>query len=150
MVLNGGDLKAGKNCFQLGIRLMFTGRASPAYRMRRSASPDEDTMSYWPPPPFFMSATISSELPAYFALIWQPVCCSNGFTQIGLRYPSQAIRLSWPSPLPTCLSTGRWAVGTLCPATPDPCGVLLPPLLLLLPQPAAMTDATVSASAADR
>jgi hypothetical protein len=53
--------------------------------MRRSASPEEDTMSYWPPPPFFMSATISSELPAYFALTWHPVCCSNGFTQIGFR-----------------------------------------------------------------
>src|SRR5262249_28454956 len=119
--------------------------------MRRSASPDEDTMSYWPPPPFFMSATISSELPAYFALIWHPVCCSNGFTQSGSRYPSQAIRLSWPSPLPTFWSTGRLAVGTVCPAVaPDPCDVL-PPLLvvLLLPQAAAMTDAAVSASAAD-
>ena len=38
-------------------------------------------------------------------------------------------------------------MGTLCPATPEP---VVPPLLLpLLPQPAAMTDATVSASAAD-
>src|SRR5215472_569264 len=115
--------------------------------MRRSASPEEDTMSYWPPPPFFMSATISSELPAYFALTWHPVRCSNGFTQIGLRYPSQAIRLSWPSPLPTFWSTGRWAVGTLCPAAPEPCGVVLLPLLL--PQPAAMTEAVVSASTAD-
>jgi hypothetical protein len=53
--------------------------------MRRSASPDEDTMSYWPPPPFFMSATISSEVFAVFAFTWHPVCCSNGFTQIGLR-----------------------------------------------------------------
>src|SRR5215471_5022873 len=118
--------------------------------MRRSASPDEDTMSYWPPPPFFISETISSELPAYFELIWQPVCFSNGFTQSGSRYPSQAIRLSWPSPLPIVFSTGMFAVGTLCPAAPPP-WVLLPPLVwLLLPQPAAMTDATVSASAADR
>jgi hypothetical protein len=30
MVLKGGDLNAGKKFFQLGIRLMFTGRASPA------------------------------------------------------------------------------------------------------------------------
>ena len=30
LMKNGGDLKAGKNCFQLGIRLMFTGCASPA------------------------------------------------------------------------------------------------------------------------
>src|SRR5487761_885947 len=58
MVLKAGDLKAGKKSFQLGIRLMFTGCASPAYRMRRSASPDEDTMSYWPPPPFFISETL--------------------------------------------------------------------------------------------
>src|SRR6266702_2240519 len=140
MVLNGGDWNAGKKSFQLGIRPTFTGRVSPAKRMRRSASPEEDTMSYWPPPPFFISETISSELPAYFALTWQPVCCSNGFTQTGLR---------WPSPLPIFLSTGRPAVGTLCPATPGPC-VPPPPLLLLLPHPAAMTDATVSASAADR
>ncbi len=42
-------------------------------------------MSYWPPPPFFMSETISSELPAYFAFTWHPVCCSNGLTQIGPR-----------------------------------------------------------------
>src|SRR5215472_451598 len=149
MVLNGGDWKAGKKSFHDGIRLMFTGCASPAYRMRRSASPEEDTMSYWPPPPFFMSATISSELPAYFALTWHPVCCSNGFTQSGSRYPSQAIRLSWPSPVPTFLSTGRLAVGTACPAVPDPCGVVPPVVLLVLPQPAAMTDAAVSASAAD-
>src|SRR5215472_7074551 len=116
--------------------------------MRRSASPEEDTMSYWPPPPFFMSETISSELPAYFALTWHPVCCSNGFTQSGFRYPSQAIRLSWPSPLPIFLSTGRFAVGTDCPAVPEP--DVPPPLLLpLLPQPAAMTDATVNARAAD-
>src|SRR6516225_8374493 len=127
---------------------MFTGCASPPYRMRRSASPDEDTMSYWPPPPFFISETISSELPAYFALIWQPVCFSNGFTQSGSRYPSQAIRLSCPSPLPIVFSTGMFAVGTVCPAVPEP--DVLPPLLLpLLPQPAAMTDATVSASAAE-
>src|SRR5437764_8692350 len=85
IVLNGGDLNAGKKSFQLGIRPMFTGRASPAYRMRRSASPDDDTMSYWPPPPFFISATISSELPAYFAFTWQPVCFSNGLTQIWFR-----------------------------------------------------------------
>src|SRR5215468_5165897 len=116
--------------------------------MRRSASPDEDTMSYWPPPPFFMSETISSEVFAIFPFTWHPVCCSNGFTQSGSRYPAQAIRLSWPSPLPTFWSTGRWAVGTLSPAVPDPCGV--PPPLLLLPQPAAITDAAVSASTADR
>src|ERR1700687_1038246 len=112
MVLKGGDLKTGKKSFQLGIRLMFTGCASPAYRMRRSASPDEETMSYWPPPPFFISATIWSEVPAYVACTWQPVCFSNGFTHCGCRSPSQAISFSVPSPLPIDLSTGRLAVGT--------------------------------------
>jgi hypothetical protein len=53
--------------------------------MRRSASPDEDTMSYWPPPPFFMSETISSEVFAIFPFTWHPVCCSKGFTQSGSR-----------------------------------------------------------------
>src|SRR5215469_8395621 len=69
MVLNAGDWNAGKKFFQLGIRLTLTGLASPPYRIRRSASPEEDTMSYWPPPPSFISATISSEVLAYFAQI---------------------------------------------------------------------------------
>src|ERR1700745_463947 len=30
------------------------------------------------------------------------------------------MRLSWPSPLPTVCSTGRFAVGTGCPAPPPP------------------------------
>ena len=42
-------------------------------------------MLYWPPPPSFISETISSELPAYLALTWQPVCCSNGLTHLGSR-----------------------------------------------------------------
>src|SRR5580704_4697672 len=149
MVLNAGDLNAGKKSFQLGIRLMFTGRASPAYRIRRSASPDDDTMSYWPPPPFFMSATISSELPAYFAFTWQPVCFSNGFTQMGFRYPSQAIRFSCPSPLPIFCRTGRCAVGTVSPyvpvaVPPEPAACEPPPLL---PHPAARTATPASRSA---
>ena len=82
-MLKAGDWKAGKKSFQAGIRLTFTGCASPAYRMRRSASPEEETMSNWPPPPFFISATISSELFAIFAFTWQPVCCSNGLTHLG-------------------------------------------------------------------
>ena len=50
---------------------------------RRSASPDADTMSYWPPPPLAIRDTISLEEPAYLALTWQPVACSNGFTHWG-------------------------------------------------------------------
>ena len=40
-------------------------------------------MSYWPPPPERMSATISSEVLAYFASTLQPVCCWNGVTHFG-------------------------------------------------------------------
>ena len=50
---------------------------------RRSASPDAETRSYWPPPPFAISDTISLEDPAYFVLTWQPVACWNGFTHWG-------------------------------------------------------------------
>ena len=42
-------------------------------------------MSYWPPPPLAISATISSEVLAYLAFTWQPVCCSNGLTHSGCR-----------------------------------------------------------------
>ncbi len=85
MVLKLGAWKAGKKSLAAGIRFMFTGCASPAYRIRRSASPEEETMSYWPPPPFFISETISSDEPAYLALTVQPVCCSKGLTQDGSR-----------------------------------------------------------------
>jgi hypothetical protein len=54
--------------------------------MRRSdASPEAETMSYWPPPPERMSVTISSEEPAYFACTLQPLCCSKGLTHFGSR-----------------------------------------------------------------
>src|SRR5260221_376452 len=55
------------------------------------------------------------------------------------------MRLSWPSPFPIFWSTGRFAVGTVCPEVPVPAGVellLLPPLL---PQPAATTAAAAAA-----
>src|SRR5580765_7473049 len=64
---------------------------------RRLASPEADTMSYWPPPPERISVTISSDEPAYLALTWQPVAFSNGLTHCGWVYPSQAIRLSLPA-----------------------------------------------------
>src|SRR5437899_596203 len=66
----------------------------------RLASPDADTMSYWPPPPCLMRVTISSDVPAYFAWILQPVCLWNGLTHWGCRYPSQATMVSLPSPFP--------------------------------------------------
>ncbi len=40
-------------------------------------------MSYWEPPPWRMSVTISSEEPAYFAFTWHPVAFSNGLTHCG-------------------------------------------------------------------
>src|ERR1700759_3696111 len=94
---------------------------------RRSASPDADTMSYWPPPPLAMSETISLDVPANFALTLQPVWVSNGFTHDGSVYPSQAMRLSDPSPFPM-LVCGAWsAVGTLRPDVPlSPVPVVLP------------------------
>ena len=50
-----------------------------------SASPDADTMSYCEPPPDRMSVTISSDEPAYFGWIWQPLCFTNGLTHCGWR-----------------------------------------------------------------
>src|SRR6266487_7166525 len=98
---------------------------------RRSASPEAETRSYWPPPPLRMSATISSEEPAYLAFTLQPVCCSNGLAQSGWAYPSHATRLSWPSP-------GPMLVGRL--------GLVAAPGLLLEeppPQPLATSASTV-------
>ena len=40
-------------------------------------------MSYWLPPPWRISVTISSEEPAYLACTLQPVCFSNGLTHSG-------------------------------------------------------------------
>jgi hypothetical protein len=52
--------------------------------MRRTlASPDAETMSYWEPPPWRISVTISSDEPAYLALTLQPVRFSNGLTHCG-------------------------------------------------------------------
>src|SRR6266567_1550261 len=116
MVLNGGDFSCGMKSFHDGIR---------------STSPEAETRSYWPPPPLRMSATISSEEPAYLAFTLQPVCCSNGLAQSGWAYPSHATRLSWPSP-------GPMLVGRL--------GLVAAPGLLLEeppPQPLATSASTV-------
>ena len=42
-------------------------------------------MSHWPPPPFFISETISSDEPASLPLTMQPVCFSKGLTHFGSR-----------------------------------------------------------------
>src|SRR4051794_29022888 len=94
---------------------------------RSDASPDADTVSYWP---VFIRATISSDVPAILVLTLQPVCFSNGVTQSTLgslepssAYPAQATRLTWPSPCPTdcCIGT----LGTVKP--PCPAAVALSP-----------------------
>ena len=38
-------------------------------------------MSHWPPPPFAIRVTISSEEPANLAFTLQPVCWTKGSTQ---------------------------------------------------------------------
>src|SRR5215468_1767199 len=109
---------------------------------RRSASPDAETTSYWPPPPLAISDTISLDVPAYLALTWHPVACSNGFTHCGWAYPSQAMTLSWPSPLPTEVGTGVFACGAESPLVPPP-----PPLLAVLPPPPDEPQAATSTAA---
>src|SRR3954452_14250316 len=86
--------------FQSGTRSTLTGLTLPPRINRRLASPDADTMSYCEPPPWRISVTISSDEPPYLVDTWQPVCCSKGLTHCGCVYPSQAIRVSLPSPLP--------------------------------------------------
>src|SRR5918911_5091070 len=91
------------NCFQLGMRLTFTGLTSPPTMRRRLASPEADTRSYWPPPPpppVCMSATISFDEPASLRWILQPVVFSKRFAKLGSEYAGHSIRFSRPSPLP--------------------------------------------------
>src|SRR3954464_10003776 len=116
--------------FHPGTRLTLTGCTLPPLIRRSDASPEAETMSYWPPPPWRISVTISFEDPPYFALIWQPVCFSNGLTHCGCVYPSQAMSVSLPSPGP--IFCGRFDAVLLDPPP-------LPDALLSLdePQPAA-------------
>ena len=57
-------------------------------------------MSYWLSPPCLISATISSEEPAYLALTLQPVCFSNGLTHCRLAVALPGDQVELPSPLP--------------------------------------------------
>src|SRR5260370_9440968 len=127
---------------------MWTGSRRPREMSRRSVPPEGETRSYWPPPPFAISDTISLDDPPYFVLTWQPVACSNGFTHCGWAYPSQAMRLSLPSVFPTDAGTGLPASGGARPA------VVLPPPDVLVdvppdePHPATSTTADAAASSA--
>ncbi len=56
----------------------MTGATSPAAIRRREASPEAETVSY---SPVFIRLTASSEVPKYFTVALQPVCCSKGVTQ---------------------------------------------------------------------
>src|SRR3954452_4294723 len=101
-----------------------------------------------------MSVTISSEVVATFAVVWQPVCFSNGLTQLTFgsvepssQYPAQQITESFPSPGPTDDFTGR--LGTLKATAPPELAEPEDDLLLLeLPQPAATTATTVTSTSA--
>jgi len=58
---------------------VFTGSTSPEAISRSEASPEADTTSYCP---VFIRLSASSEVPKVFTLTLQPVCCSNGPTQL--------------------------------------------------------------------
>src|SRR3979411_1906836 len=91
--------------------------------MRRSvALPDAETPSYWP---VCMSETISSEVPAIFALVLHPVACSNGVTQLTFgsvaplsAYPAQTMMLRAPSPAPILAWPVLTGVGLAPPPLP--------------------------------
>src|SRR5919201_6662273 len=106
--------------------------------MRRNvASPEAETMSYWPPPPpppVRISATIWFEDPASLRWTLQPVCLSNGLRHCGSAYPGHSMRLSVPSGLP--IEVGRF---DFLPAD----------FLPLLPQPAAATASAAVSRASD-
>src|SRR5689334_7266655 len=94
--------------FQPGMRSTLTGRTSPPKIRRSVASPEAETMSYWPPPPpppVRISATIWFDEPASLRWILQPVCCSNGLRQLAWAYPGHSIRFRAPSPFP--IEVGR-------------------------------------------
>src|SRR3954467_11389607 len=97
--------------FHSGTRSVFMAATSPPLISRSVASPEAETMSYWLPPPWRISVTISSEEPAYLAFTLQPVPWGNGFTQSGRVRPSHATRLSCPSPAP--IDCGRFDAALL-------------------------------------
>ena len=56
------------------------GATSPASMRRFDASPDAETPSY-SPWPWVIRLYMSSEVSAVLVFTWQPVACSNGWTQ---------------------------------------------------------------------
>src|SRR5581483_7767964 len=108
---------------------------------RRSASPDAETMSHCPPPPFAIRLTISSDDCASCTLSLQPVCCSNdavdGCVHVLSTYPGQSIRFSAPSPVPIESSGFMSAVGGFCSVG-----------LLVVLEPQAVTAITTAAAQA--
>src|SRR5579871_51111 len=104
---------------------------------RRLASPEAETMSYWSPPPERMSSTISSDDPAYFWLIVQPDCFSNGFTHWGCRYPSHAIMFSVPPPVVLLTPAAGTASATAITAIAPRIRLLISPPVRVVPSPPA-------------
>src|SRR6266508_3083161 len=124
MVLNGGDLSCGMKSFHEGIRPMLIGCTSLPKISRRSASPEADTRSYWPPPPLRMSATISSAEPAYLAVTLQPVCCTNGLV---VPPPEVLVEEPPPQPLATSASAAPSTRSSTARVKRPRCLVMLPP-----------------------
>src|SRR6476661_2614187 len=115
------------------------GSTSPAAMRRSVASPDAETVSYWP---VRISWTASSEVPNVLTVTWQPDSFSKSLTQSTLgsllpssTYPGHASTLTLPSGVPS-LARGLRS-GTLNP--PAPVEVVVPPEP---PQAARATAAT--------
>src|SRR6476661_9192432 len=103
------------------------GSTSPAAMRRSVASPDAETVSYWP---VRISWTASSEVPNVLTVTWQPDSFSKSLTQSTLgsllpssTYPGHASTLTFPSGVPS-LARGLRS-GTLNP--PAPVEVVVPP-----------------------
>ena len=63
------------------------GSTSPAAMRRRVASPEAETVSYWP---VRISCTASSEVPKVLTVTWHPLLFSKSLTQstLGSLLPS--------------------------------------------------------------
>src|SRR5215213_1449511 len=117
---------------------------------RNEASPEAETTSY---SPVRMRLTASSEVPKYFTLALQPVCCSKGVTQStdlsvlpSSAYPGQARMSTSPSMSPSDCFMAMSGAEKPPPSAPSP--PLDPPLSLPHPaRPSASAPAAASVPA---
>ena len=82
-VLKGGDCSCGARSLKFVSFDVSRGWSAPDLIARTEASPENDARSNCPPPPERNLVNISSEEPAKTECTWQPVCCSNPFTNDG-------------------------------------------------------------------